>query len=208
MILPSLTKAVVQSLPPPPAFITAAGTHHALMLRGGAAATAVFDMGLAKTRLEGLAYGTVTALVTQAALHLFKAVDGNNKKVMPNDKFNNILKITFGVLCASTVALGIYTTAVFTIMSIYSKTALGMGHTTDFLSFFQACDKFRQYGFRSFVASLSTFSMSWVCALLLCYEDDTRWYIALPAILVGFMGFLHYKELFFLATKFIYAPGI
>ena len=63
MILPSLTKAVVQSLPPPPAFITAAGTHHALMLRGGAAATAVFDMGLAKTRLEGLAYGTVTALV-------------------------------------------------------------------------------------------------------------------------------------------------
>ena len=58
MFVPFVTqKAVVQSvaaLPPIDAAIP----------RGGAAvAAAAFDMGLAKTRLEGLAYGTVTALM-------------------------------------------------------------------------------------------------------------------------------------------------
>lgn len=63
MFLPLVTqKALIQSVaaspPPLDAFFVAAIT------RGGAAvAAATFDMGLAKTRLEGLAYGTVTALV-------------------------------------------------------------------------------------------------------------------------------------------------
>lgn len=62
MFVPFATqKAVVQSVAastPLDAFFVAA------IPRGGAAvAAATFDMGLAKTRLEGLAYGTVTALV-------------------------------------------------------------------------------------------------------------------------------------------------
>ena len=61
MIIPFVTKAAVQSaaaLPQSPAAFIAA------IPRGGAvAAAAAFDMGLAKTRLEGLAYGTVTALM-------------------------------------------------------------------------------------------------------------------------------------------------
>jgi hypothetical protein len=123
--------------------------------------------------------------------------------VLPSQ--NNALKLAFGVLCATTVALGLYTTAVFTIMSIYSKTALGMGHTTDFTNFFHACEKFRRYGFQGFVGALGSFTMSWVCSLLLTYEEDTRWWIALPAILVGIMGFLHYRELIALATTVIYS---
>lgn len=120
---------------------------------------------------------------------------------------NNILKITFGILCASAVALGIYTTTIFTIIGIYSKTALGMGHTENFIRFYDSCEKFRQYGFRSFVASLASFSISWVCALLLTYENDTRWWIALPAVLMFVLGFLHYKELFALASTFIYSSA-
>jgi tetrahydromethanopterin S-methyltransferase subunit F len=61
MIIPFVAKAAVQSAAAltqsPAAFIAA-------IPRGGAvAAAAAFDMGLAKTRLEGLAYGTVTALM-------------------------------------------------------------------------------------------------------------------------------------------------
>eukprot|EP00984_Skeletonema_dohrnii_P011948 scaffold4797_cov90-Skeletonema_dohrnii-CCMP3373.AAC.4 len=205
MIVPFVTKAAVQSaaaLPQSPAAFIAA------IPRGGAAAAAAaFDMGLAKTRLEGLAYGTVTALITSAALNLFKYADGENSKLMANDRFNNIIKITLGILLASCVALGIYTTAIFTIIGIYSKTALGMGQTTDFITFFNSCEKFRHYGFRSFVACLASFSISWVCALLLTYEEETRWWIALPAILVGVMGFLHYKELFALASTLIYSSS-
>ena len=44
----------------------------ALVVRGGAAATAAaFDAGLAKTRLEGLAYSTVTTLMMSASMGLF-----------------------------------------------------------------------------------------------------------------------------------------
>ena len=80
-----------------------------------------------------------------------------------------------------------------------------MGHTTDFTKFFEGCDKFRHYGFYSFVGALGSYTVAWVCALLLTYDDDLRWWVALPAILVGIMGFLHYKELFALASTFIYS---
>ncbi len=50
-------------------------------IRGGAAAAAAsFDMGLAKTRLEGLAYSTVTTLMLNAALRLFSTTP---KKLEP-----------------------------------------------------------------------------------------------------------------------------
>jgi hypothetical protein len=66
MMIPFLTKSVqsVATLPAPPAVLTGVTNHatsFAFQLRGGAAAA--FDVGMAKTRLEGLAYGTVTALV-------------------------------------------------------------------------------------------------------------------------------------------------
>lgn len=65
MMIPFLTKSVqsVATLPAP-AVLTGVTNHaasFAFQLRGGAAAA--FDVGMAKTRLEGLAYGTVTALV-------------------------------------------------------------------------------------------------------------------------------------------------
>jgi hypothetical protein len=66
MMIPFLTtRAIVQSVATTtkPALVVGATSHAATLslLRGGAAAA--FDMGMAKTRLEGLAYGTVTALV-------------------------------------------------------------------------------------------------------------------------------------------------
>ena len=61
----------------------------AFNVRGGAAAAAAFDMGLAKTRLEGLAYSTVTTLLMNTALVLFSSTknkerfdkDGDGKSV-------------------------------------------------------------------------------------------------------------------------------
>ncbi len=65
MMIPFLTKSVqsVATLPPPAVFtgVTNHATSFAFQLRGGAAAA--FDVGMAETRLEGLAYAAVTALV-------------------------------------------------------------------------------------------------------------------------------------------------
>ena len=62
MMLPFITKAAIATQSLAPVKIAATLNH----VRGGdmgAAAVQAFDMGLAKTRLEGLAYGTVTALM-------------------------------------------------------------------------------------------------------------------------------------------------
>lgn len=57
----------------------------ALVARGGAAATAaVFDAGLANTRLEGLAYSTVTTLMMSASMTLFSATPKNLESI-PDD---------------------------------------------------------------------------------------------------------------------------
>ena len=61
MMLPFITKAAIatQSLAP----VKIAATLNYFRGRDMGAAVQAFDMGLAKTRLEGLAYGTVTALM-------------------------------------------------------------------------------------------------------------------------------------------------
>jgi hypothetical protein len=58
----------------------------AFTIHGGAAAAAgtVFNEGLAKTRLEGLAYSTVTALMIGTALSLFASTPKKLESV-PDD---------------------------------------------------------------------------------------------------------------------------
>mmetsp|Transcript_7908 Transcript_7908/g.14562 ORF Transcript_7908/g.14562 Transcript_7908/m.14562 type:complete len:208 (-) Transcript_7908:429-1052(-) len=184
----------------------------ALVIRGGATAgvSAAFDMGLAKTRLEGLAYGTVTSLMMNGALRLFSATP---KKLLPipddadlakKVRFDNCLKIIFGLCMSISVALGLYTTTIFTLMSIYSKTALGMGLQSDYNKWFDACWPYRKWGFLSFLGTIVTFNASWILSLILNYEGEIRW-LALPAIVVGLVGLYHYNSIIGLAGAIIYS---
>lgn len=75
-----------------PLATTAAAAHNAIsnlpdalfVIRGGGDVAAGFDVGMAKTRLEGLAYSTVTTLMLNAALRLFSATPKSLKEV-PQD---------------------------------------------------------------------------------------------------------------------------
>eukprot|EP00581_Thalassiosira_minuscula_P008777 CAMPEP_0183702404 /NCGR_PEP_ID=MMETSP0737-20130205/514_1 /TAXON_ID=385413 /ORGANISM="Thalassiosira miniscula, Strain CCMP1093" /LENGTH=166 /DNA_ID=CAMNT_0025929003 /DNA_START=53 /DNA_END=550 /DNA_ORIENTATION=- len=141
-----------------------------LAIRGGATAgAAAFDMGLSKTRLEGLAYGTVTSLMMNGALRLFAGTPKDIKRI-PDDAskdqardimFDNIFKIIFGLCISTSVSLGAYTTAVFTLMTIYSKTALGMGYQSQYNEFFESCATYRLWGFYAFLGTVMTFNLGW-----------------------------------------------
>lgn len=212
---------MLHPLPSHLAPLAATATRHAAMklpafaIRGGsvatAGATAAFDMGLAKTRLEGLAYSTVTTLLMNAALRLFSATP---KKIepIPDDadkakivRFNNTLKIVFGLCISCSVALGVYTTTIFTLMTIYSKTALGMGLQSEYIKFFDACARYRLSGFKSFLGTLFTYNIGWILSLILNYEGNLRWWIAFPAILVGLFGMFHYHSIIGLAGTILYS---
>lgn len=184
----------------------------AFAIRGGATAgAAAFDMGLAKTRLEGLAYSTVTTLMMNSALRLFSSTPKKLKPI-PDDaeeasivRFDNYLKIIFGLCISLSVALGAYTTTVFTLMTIYSKTALGMGLQSEYNTFFDSCAPYRILGFRAFLGTLFTFKMCWILSLILNYKGEARWWIALPAIIIGSVGLFHFRSIMGLAGSILYS---
>lgn len=201
-----------------PTIIAATGNSLLHRIRGGAivAANAGFDLDLAKTRLEGLSYGTVTALIIAATLSVADNTDYYELSPIPGKenstqrdrtlvRFDNLLKISFGFCMILSVAAGIYTTIVFTLMDIYGKTALGLGLNDSFTGFFNACAKYRLYGFYSFLTSLLSFNAGWMISVLLSYKGKLRWRMAAPAFALGTIGLLHYREIVNLAATLIYA---
>ena len=103
------------------------------------------------------------------------------------------------------IALGAYTTTMFALMAIYSKTALGMGLQAEFYQFFDACAPFRLLGFQSFSLTIVLYNASWVLCLLLNYEGPLRWVMAAPAFVVGVTGLYHYNMIINLAATFVYS---
>lgn len=110
------------------------------------------------------------------------------------------------MLCSAiSVALGSYATTVFTLMSIYSKTALGMGLQDEYLEFFEKCAPYRRTGFRAFLGTLLVYKMSWILSLTLNYEGDIRWWFALPAAAIGLVCLLHLRSIMNLASTLLYS---
>lgn len=150
-----------------------------------------------------------------SSLGLFKCVPNGKKTLLPlpegdgkarrSAQLENCIRLLYFISTSISVALGTYTTIIFTLMSIYSKTALGMGLQEKYLEFFNACAKFRVHGFHAFMGSLMSFSFGWTLALFLCVEGDMKWWVAAPAALFTIVGYLHYREIFHLATTLIFS---
>lgn len=194
-----------------------------LLLRGGDLLprggnldeVAVFDMALAKTRLEGLGYSTVAALLMNAALRLFSSTPSDPLPAPPSGderaagavRFNNRLRMVFAFCISLCVSLGSYSTIVYALMTIYCKTALGKGMVEEYVNFFEGTHRYRQAGFYSFLGTVFMFKVSWVLSLLLKHEDKdagVRWWIVLPAVVVMLVGAVHNAEIMSLARGLIY----
>ena len=152
----------------------------AMALRGGdtaaAAAETVFNLNRARIRLEGLSsYGLITSLLMNATLALF----GMTRKKVITKEDNNVdrtAKTIFLFLVSVSIIAGFYTTIVFTLLVLYSKTALGMAKDTAFLEFFSQTANVRQTGFFSFIVSLVSFTVSFCLSIFINYEGPIRWY--------------------------------
>ena len=72
-----------------------------------------------------------------------------------------LLGITSDCICLAACATGMFTglhaTLVFSLMTVYGRTAVGCGWDESFRQFFQATEQVRFRGFRSFRVSLYTF---------------------------------------------------
>lgn len=133
-------------------------------LRAGG--TDALNLQRVEIRLEGLqSYGVVTALLMNAVLGLYSMTP---KDLKPGDtRVNNIAKAVFTLFCIFSVVSGTYTTVVFSLLSLYSKSAIGVGQDRAYLEFLRATAMFRKIAFDTFLICLLTFKLSFVLALFL-----------------------------------------
>ena len=180
-----------QLLPFSPTTFVEHATTVALALRGGQGEP-LFDLTRVRIRLEGLhSYEVVTALFMNAALRLFSSTP---KTLKAGEKSENIAKILFTIAIGCSVIAGAYTTVVFTLLGLYSKSAIGLGKDLAFVAFFDATASIRRSAFVGFILTLISFELSFVLSLFLNYEGRMRWYasgIAAVAALTSWWSWNH-----------------
>ena len=140
----------------------------------GKAAIGSFNLGRTKIRLEGLNhYASVSALLLNGALRIFTSTP----KKLDERKHENFMKILFLISITATIILGGYNATVFSLLSLYSKTFLGMSMDDEYVQFFHDTEPIRKTAFWSFVGTILTFNISFVLSLYLQYEGSIRWWI-------------------------------
>ena len=119
------------------------------------------------------------------------------------------MKIIFAVSLSLCISLCMYTTTVFTLITIYARTALGMGLQSEAASFFERCQYYRKTGFHSFLGAIFTFKLGVVLSIILRYDmqDRFRWVVAMPALVVVLIGSHHALKMMRLASSLLYSKS-
>lgn len=178
-----------------------------LLVRGGSGpAEAPFDLTRARIRLEGLhSYGVVTTLMLNASLRLFSSTPRAKEGMAKGEAIDNAAKLLFTALIASSVISGLYTTVVFSLIGMYSKTAIGLNK--DVTAFFQATQGIRDNAFHAFIVSLLSFNSSFILSLFLNYKGTVRWWVAGAASALSLISWWQWNCIMHIASQLIFAVG-
>ena len=169
------------------------------------------DASRVRLRLEGLqSYSTISALLMNASLRLFSATIQpeypSSSKSSENSKTH--LHYMYNVFLAAdilSVLLGAYTTIVFTMVSLYSKQALGRGLDIEFMNFYHATQVLRESGFATFVGSLMSFQLAFVGTLYCNLKGRKRYvFVTMAATIAATTGWM-IRQVMASATKFIFS---
>ena len=164
------------------------------------------DIARVRMRLEGLqAYGTLCALLANGCLRLYSVV---NAKDYVNDNAKKYALDAFYVFLVISVLSGSYTTVVFTLLALYSKTALGRGYDSQFLQFWAAAADLRESGFEAFLYCLVSFEVAFILSLFLRIEGGRRQRIVVAlASAIAIFSFWRWSRIMMLAAKLLFPLG-
>ena len=244
----STTASALAALPNPSALSISSATNTAsasvllgLLLRGGAtkagAATAAINFSREGYHLQVMAtYGTMTALVMNAALRLFTStkfpsttsetsLQAFSKKQLLAINIASLLFLLTTSLC---IISGAFTAILFQLLGIYGKSALSMQNDVGYLSFQSATGGYATWGFRCFLTSLASFVASFLLSLStktifsrenknVAFKENSiignilsignaQIVIFTISILLTLVGAYHLKLVLNLASKYIFIP--
>mmetsp|Transcript_20965 Transcript_20965/g.31971 ORF Transcript_20965/g.31971 Transcript_20965/m.31971 type:complete len:252 (-) Transcript_20965:281-1036(-) len=139
-------------------------------LRGGA-----LDMSTEGFRMEAIGgYAVIASLTLGVCFDLLTSTNLQSK----TSKIDNIVGLIFTGLVATSIVCGAFTSVLFTLLTLYSNTALGFGGaegSAKYLAFMKATAKFRLQGFYTFLVAIYSFLLSFACSLFLRLEDRPRY---------------------------------
>jgi hypothetical protein len=163
---------------------------------GNNAADTMLDLTRVQMRLEGLqVYATLAALLTNACLELYTNVkepkeetyedeDNDDDAALKNgtitkeeieqsklvrqrrQRIRNWSVDAFYLCTVVSILSGSYTTVVFGLLSILSKTALGRGLDASFIDFWAESAGIRNSGLESFLMALVSFEVAFLLSLM------------------------------------------
>mmetsp|Transcript_28071 Transcript_28071/g.52681 ORF Transcript_28071/g.52681 Transcript_28071/m.52681 type:complete len:236 (+) Transcript_28071:34-741(+) len=185
-----------------------------LLLRGGqvsSTATAVaLDLGRESHLITEMAsYGSVTALVLNAALRLWTSTKFSKDQ-------SPWISNSFTISTTLCVVAGAFTAVLFQLLGIYSRSALGMGNDEGYVAFKTATALYRKWGFRCFLTELLTLVVSFLLSLYnKLWNEAGRQvetpllkragtYIMAGSVILILLGGYHIQKVLELATKNIF----
>jgi len=174
------------------------------MLPQAAEVASLIDPTMAGYKMQAFeSYGTVTALAINAALFLYTTYDLTEDG--PNAKLYRSIFIAANALC---IISGAFTVLLFTLLVIYSQSALGMGNEAGFVVFWKETNNFAPLGFQSFLACSGSFVVAFLLSLKQKIADDDtvgNIILALSTVLV-LAGAVQIESVLSLATNVIFTP--
>jgi hypothetical protein len=179
-----------------------------IALRGGELfakhADTVLDISRVRMRLEGLAsYATLCALLANGCLRLYSSVKTQDKTDDSDVKRNRAYD-AFYLFIVISILSGSYTTVVFTLLALFSKTALGRGYDAQFLEFWKATTGLRESGLEAFLASLVCFEFAFILSLYLRTEGRRRRILVLVACCLAIYSFSRWAKIMRLVSTLLF----
>ena len=185
-----------------------ASKHGAILIRGGEIfakhADSVLDISRVRMRLEGLAsYATLCALLANGCLRLYSSVKTQDDEKTSSVKQNRAYD-AFYLFIVISILSGSYTTVVFTLLALFSKTALGRGYDRQFLEFWAATTGLRESGLEAFLASLVCFEFAFILSLYLKTRGKRRRILVLVACCLAAYSFSRWIQIMRLVSTLLF----
>mmetsp|Transcript_44973 Transcript_44973/g.88016 ORF Transcript_44973/g.88016 Transcript_44973/m.88016 type:complete len:234 (-) Transcript_44973:122-823(-) len=175
--------------------------------RSTAAASAnvltAFNMANESNKLAAIAgYSVVATLTLNSCLRLFTSTQLQSK----SSKQKNIAGFLFCCFCSAAIVCGAFTSICFTLLTLYSKTALGMGvpGQAKYTAFSEATKEFRVQGFQAFIISISSFLASFILSLYIKLKGKTRYILSAGVGALALYYFSKVQLIMYLAKTLIF----
>jgi hypothetical protein len=169
---------------------------------GGEPVLEISRIGL---RLDGLnSYAVISTLLMNACLGLYSSTRTQLKDISHDTVSQKVAKVMFMFSTVISIFSSSYTTVVFTLLGLYSKTALGSSQDGPFLEFFAQTAIFRQLAFTAFCISLVSFQICFLLSLFLTNEGFVHWYVTGLASVLSMFCFWQWGTIINLAGRLLF----